>query len=520
MYDIIIVDDSAEIRKGLMLKLNWQEYGFNVLTEASNGEKALALLKARRVPVLITDIRMPVMDGLELLQECAIRYPEMKTVVLSGYNDFPLVQTAIRKGAKDYLLKPVMKTELIAVLLKIKKELDDERERALVKIVHEDVLFPEVSALVTMYGMAEWANHAAPVRFVTSEMRIPQSRLAGGQVSGVSFKEAYQLLVMEVVSQWDKNVVVFRDPNQPYRMHFIVHQDSGSMNEDSDELLNRFIADVKEKVIRFLQIELVIGVSHPVCGVQHWKTGLESSLLSLSRSKPDMVSQTIFNDYHEHEEGLSNAILKRFALSIENANEGQMLQTLDEISQAGKQASVQSFSFFLVQLCLMMDELIRKYDLRDIDLHLMLWHYINSVWGYESFDKIIGNIRDISLRAVASLQRFKNKGREDTITVIQKHMLNHYGEELTLSAIAEQFHYNVAYLSDLFRKQTGSTFSDYLLKIRMDNACKLLQDNSLKIADIAELTGFSSSAYFSNVFKGCFGVGPNEYRKKMSTLES
>lgn len=123
MYDILIADDSAEIRKGLMLKLKWEDYGFRAAAEAADGVEALAVLQERRYPVLITDIRMPVMDGLELLRECAIRFPGTKTIVLSAYDDFPLVQTAIRKGAKDYLLKPVIKAELIAALASLKREL-------------------------------------------------------------------------------------------------------------------------------------------------------------------------------------------------------------------------------------------------------------------------------------------------------------------------------------------------------------------------------------------------------------
>ncbi|QJD86925.1 response regulator transcription factor [Cohnella herbarum] len=514
MYDIMVVDDSAEIRTGLKLKLNWPEYGFRVLSEAPNGAQALDLLKSRRVPILITDIRMPVMDGLELLQQCAVRYPATKAVVLSGYDDFPLVQTAMRKGAKDYLLKPVIKAELVAALLKLKKELDDEKEWSLAKILHGEVPTAEAEALMFTYGMAEWMLEGHCVRFVTSEMRIPAERLTGTGTNGSSFKEAYHLLLREIVSQWEDRIVAFRDANRPDRMHFIVRHDSLS-EAGADGLLDRFIADVNEKVIRFLQIELVVGVGDPVCGFRGWKAGLESSLTALSRSKPDRISQTVFNGDKDKENGLAHELLKRFALSVENADEGQALQVLGEISQSGKQASVQSYSFFLVQLCLKLDELSRKHDLKELDLHQMLWPYINSAWDCESLDKIVGNLRELVLQAIATLKRNKSKGKEDTIGAIRKYMLSHYGEELTLTAIAERFHYNVAYLSDLFRKQTGSTFSDCLLGIRMDHASQLLRINDLKIASIAELTGFASSAYFSNVFKGYYGVGPNEYRKKL-----
>lgn len=525
MYDIMVVDDSAEIRTGLSLKLAWREYGFRVLLEASNGDEALTRLYERRVPVIITDIRMPVMDGLGLLRECAVRYPEIKTVVLSGYDDFPLVQTALRQGAKDYLLKPVLKNELIAVLAKIRRELDDERDAALYKIAHDHIPPHEVRPLLSFYGMSEWIDPGTAVRFVTAEMRVPASRLEEGRWNGTSFKAAFHLTMTEIASLWENDAVIFRDVNQSDRVHFIVRQTPTSSLDECDGPIGRFLQDIRDKIVRFLRLELVVGIGHPARGVGEWKAGMESSLLSLSRSKPEAVSQTIYDDGteddHDQDQALSNAVIRRFAVAIENANERQMLLALDEIAQIGKSSSLQSFSFFLVQLCLALDELVRKHDLKDLDLQQMLWPYINSEWRYESIDKMIGSIKDISARVIRSFQLHKGKGREDTIAAIRKYIHQHYGEEeLTLSAVANMYHYNAAYLSDLFRKMTGSTFSDYLLKIRMENASRLLQDGGLKIADVAQLAGFSSPAYFSNVFKGYYGMGPNEYRKSIPAAEN
>jgi len=514
MYNVMVVDDSAEIRTGLKLKLNWREYGFDVASEAANGAEALSLLADRRVPIVITDIRMPVMDGLELLQQCALRYPETKTVVLSGYDDFPLVQTAIRKGAKDYLLKPVVKTELASALLKLKRELDDERERMLARIVREEPLPAEAAAMMAAYGMPEWSQGDRSVVFATSELRIPPGRLSGGDAYGASFKEAYRLLAREVVSQWEGRIVAFEDANLSDRIHYIASF-AASPEGDGGALLSRFAADLKEKVVRFLRLEVVVGIGHPVLGPAEWKEGLEASLLALSRSRPERVSQTVFEGSGGNEEGPQPALLKQFVLAIGQADEGEALRALEAISEAGRQTSVQAFSMFLIQLCLALDETVREHGLKELDLQRMLWPYINSAWGCEALDRIVGNIRDVSLQAIASLKRHRGRGgAEETIEAIRGYMLTHYAEELSLSAIAERYHYNVAYLSDLFRKLTGCTFSDYLLRIRMEHASRLLLESELKVASIAELTGFSSSAYFSNVFKGYYGVGPNEYRKR------
>ncbi|MFC5406707.1 response regulator transcription factor [Cohnella soli] len=527
MYDIILVDDSAEIRTGLSLKLDWKAYGFRIGMEASNGEEALALLHDRRVSVVVTDIRMPIMDGLALLSECAARYPATKTIVLSGYDDFPLVRTALRQGAKDYLLKPVLKDELIAVLVKIKKELDEERETILCKIAHEQLPLSEAQLQLSTYGLAEWGAPDAAVLFVTAEIRLPASRVEdmrqdrSNSPSAGAFKHAFHLLASEVAAPWGDSTAVFHDEHQPERVYFIMRQSSAT--SETDERIARFVQSLTETTTRYLRLELVVGIGHAVSGVDQWHVGLASSLASLNRSKPEAISQAIYDNGRDinREMMLPAAAVRKFTAAIEKMSVPHMRQALDEIAQIGKRSSVQSYSFFLVQLCLALDEWIHKHDLKHLELQPMLWPYINAEWRYESFDQRLDGIRSMAERVIETLQSSKGKGREETIAAICEHIHKYYGEEeLSLASIANQHHYNAAYLSDLFRKTTGSTFSDYVLQVRMNNASRMLRDGGLKIADIAQLTGFSSAAYFSNVFKGYFGSGPNEYRKSTLTAEN
>jgi len=515
MYDIMIVDDSAEIRTGLSLKLDWPSYGFRILHEASNGKEALAKLQVRQVPVVVTDIRMPVMDGLELLQECALHHPQTRTAVLSAFSDFPLIQTAIRQGAKDYLLKPVLKDELVAMLGKMKKELDEQRESSLLKIMREPVSPAEAKDLLHIYGMSDWAIPDAGFRFITAEMRVPPARWSGSCSSGSSFKDAFHLLMLEIASLWDRHVVMLRDPSQTDKVHFIARLARTSHSEDADrEWLHRFVQDLRGKTAEYLRLEVVVGVSHPVQGIRGWIEGLESSMLTLSRSKPEPVSQTIYDDDRSESGNLPGAVIRKFIHAVSHMNEQQTMQSLEEIAQIGRQSSVQSFSFFLVQLCLALDELIHKQDLQEPELQTKLWSYINTPWSYDAVERITNSIQDVSQQVIVAMQQQKSRGKEDTVTAICKYIGEQYADELTLAAVAERYHYNAAYLSDLFKRTTGSTFSEYLQSIRLEHARDLLRDPHLKISDVAQLTGFSSQAYFSNVFKGQYGIGPSEYRKQ------
>jgi len=129
MYRVMLVDDEDRIRSGLKHVINWSDHGFVICGEAENGKKALALIQKLSPDLLLTDIKMPIMDGLELLFNMSNSYPHIRMVILSGYNDFTFVKTALKHKAVDYLLKPVDEEELILLLQKARIEMDLENKK-------------------------------------------------------------------------------------------------------------------------------------------------------------------------------------------------------------------------------------------------------------------------------------------------------------------------------------------------------------------------------------------------------
>ncbi|MGO4375034.1 response regulator, partial [Paenibacillus sp. MCAF20] len=127
MYKVLIVDDEQEIRQGLRLKIDWQSLGFQIAGEASNGKEALDCLAHEAIDVVLTDMNMPAMDGMAFLDACHEQYPTLRTIVITGYEDFHYAKSAVRNHARDYLLKPVARDELANAVTKVKQELDNER---------------------------------------------------------------------------------------------------------------------------------------------------------------------------------------------------------------------------------------------------------------------------------------------------------------------------------------------------------------------------------------------------------
>lgn len=128
-YKILLVDDEEEVRKSIIKKINWEEEGFLVVGDAENGVEALEKIENLNPDLVFTDIRMPYMDGLELIKEINIRYPLIKSIIFSGFDDFDYAKEAIKMGVIEYVLKPVSAVELTEILRKVHKTLDDELDK-------------------------------------------------------------------------------------------------------------------------------------------------------------------------------------------------------------------------------------------------------------------------------------------------------------------------------------------------------------------------------------------------------
>jgi two-component system response regulator YesN len=196
MYRVMLVDDELEIRSGLKLKIDWSALGYAIGGEAQDGREALALLEREPFDLILTDIRMPVMSGLELLKQCAENYPRTKVIVLSGYDDFHFVKAALQCGAKDYLLKPVVRSELTTILGKVSGELETERrahvtgESARQRITESESVLKEQLVLdwidnesddrlialrseAKRLGMADWLDDRSCLQVISLVYRVP-----------------------------------------------------------------------------------------------------------------------------------------------------------------------------------------------------------------------------------------------------------------------------------------------------------------------------------------------------------
>lgn len=530
MMKVLMVDDEIQIRKGLRLKVNWEEEGFHIVEEASNGQEAMDILKKKKIDVLITDMKMPVMDGIELVKQCQQECAHIRIIALSGYSDFEYVRNSMKHGVKDYLLKPVAPDELIAELRKIRKDIEVEKnkqlelnrinllahshleeiqEQYLLHLVKDDWLqIPLLIDRLHQLRLDAFTEEGVEAQFITVEMRgSNRERL----------KELwlpFKMLCNEIANEQDGKTYLFHDPSYTNTLHFL-----HIINTEKTDSTDQLVGEIQQTVNRYLNLETVIGIGYIVKGITEFRNGYISSLLSWSQSKLGLQSQVI--DQKTTSEEILNVspdFEKKLTNAIENVHLQSFKERLNTVLGETDNQSMFSFSFMANRVLFILSSLVKKYDINTDDIQRMVWECQESIRKLNSNHKVIDGLIQLGQVIIDHVRKTRCSNGK-LIESICQYLEQHYGSEISLTSVSELFYINSTYLSETFKRQVGQNFSDYLVKLRISKAKQFLEDEQLKIIDVANLVGFSNSGYFSTVFKKHVGQTPVEFRQSIN-LES
>ncbi|TDL35456.1 response regulator [Jeotgalibacillus sp. S-D1] len=532
--NVMITDDEVQVRKGLRMKVDWEEHGFKVVKEASNGQEALQILEQSLIDVVITDMRMPIMNGIEFAKQSQKNFPNVKVVVLSGYSDYEYVRNSMKEGVKDYLLKPVAPDELVEVLEKIRKEIAEEKQTHAEQERLKQLALSHLQEVQEQYLLYLAKDEFVQPHAVKERMRQLQlDHLAREEMEGVFLTvEIRTQLVRESISrQWlpfkklcqglaasDNNTYLFSNPSYSNVIHFFIVRREGQTGQVTS-LIDRIQRKTKEE----LGLETVIGIGTNVRGMKEFKNGYIASMLSWSQSRLGSHSQIIEGgSKKDHKFEFSTDFEKKLTNAIENTRFDHFKEHLQMELSVTEKHSVLSFSMVANRVLFLLGSTAKKYDIESGEIQKILWDCQQGIWQLNSQSNVIGLLLDLANKIMdeVHLTRFSNV---KLIESIRQYVNLHFSDEISLTALSELFHINSAHLSETFKNHVGQNFSDYLVSLRMKKAESLLKDSQLKIIDIANLVGFSSAGYFSTVFKKYSGQSPLEFRKLVNeggTLKS
>lgn len=535
-YNLLIVDDEEIAIRGIIKGIKWDALQYGEIYTAMDAEEARDILQSKQVHVVLSDIDMPNQNGLELLEWINEHVPNCVTLFLTGHADFKFAQQAVQLASFNYLLKPIdhallqqalqeayQKADELASLDSIRATYDQfyqqwqlERPLLVERFWHDVIHYRQ--SLASAYLESAMRNYSIPLQ-ADSEIQLMQ-------ISIERWHEEWSARDEEIMTYAIKNVAEeFFLANTGAQGHciqdgqgllYLIIYDPQQLEDSAlQKLAYAFIEHCRQHLHSFLSC--YIGKRLPL-------TSIREGIRALLQLEKQNVTQSCTVRL---EQEASNRTEAAAAAAIHFPDWIVLLET-------GKQT----------QLNYQIDTYFDKLQQAKVGYHELIAFYfgfMNSIlqWlqskGINSTDVIAEQDWELNDGTVKSLARLKawtttvcgqisgymsaeGKQVSSVVEKVQQYMLAHLDEEFSREKLAEQVYLNPAYLSRLFRRETGLSLTDYMVKLRMNKAKEKLESSNEKVSDIAFEVGYANFSHFSKLFKKTTGLTPQEYRKAYSKV--
>ncbi|WP_284645172.1 helix-turn-helix domain-containing protein [Paenibacillus silviterrae] len=541
MYTLILVDDEDEVREGIIRKTDWAACGYQLLGAFDNGRDAADALESLRPDVLITDICMPFMDGLELTRYAMEQCRDMKIVIITGYEDFEYAKRAIQLKVNEYLLKPINSHEFTAFLGKLKGELDEERaakenvstirqqlnqslpllkERFLERMMTSVLKKEEIERKLQYFGLSIPGPSYVVLVADIDDMRMSES--TGVAIDKDTDIELLRFAVFNIVQEIveeDASGIVFRTRDDKIGALL-----SGKP-EDVGQRAQILASHAAHSVERFLKLTLTIGIGRTCTLLPHISKSYQEACSSLDYRL--LLGSNRIICIADLERGASGDTIgyleweKRILSALKMGKGSQVSSVLTAWLEEWKAIGLP------VERCYgMLNKLLAA---------LMNWVAEtgcdeSEVFGKDPF-KEMKAIRTLDLikqwlevlchRIVCHLGEKRSAETQTQMQQAEAYIQEHYvNEDLSLQQVCTHIYMSASYFSSLFKQHTGLTFVEYLTRHRVEKAKELLAATGLKAYDIAARVGYGDPQYFSVIFKRQTGLTPKEFRSRAQAGEA
>jgi two-component system response regulator YesN len=551
VYKVFLVEDEIVVREGIRNNIPWDKTAYTLAGEAPDGEMALASIKDIKPDILITDIKMPFMDGLALSRIVKKSLPWIKIIILSGHDEFEYARKAISIGVEEYLLKPVSSQDMLEALDKIAARIDEEKEKLLSiehlkKQVqsHEDVLRERwlrdlVNGLVPAAGIAEQARERGLDLIARSYIAALIGILPppGAKQNRQEPRLLPVKMILKSITEKYPNVILFQEDEDKYVMLIKGTAQEGEARETADshkavdaheshesieESVYSIAQAIKYAVERDTEYQVAVGIGPAVERLGEINRSFYNARLIIDRQTALGLAQIADDRNLSAGEGFDRT-------GILNIDGDPLLARLKYAAKRDVDSIVRDYTKLLEDSP--RDSLMLEYYLLG-DIIVAASKIIEELGGdikqiipfslnpYEIREII--NSREIFYEKIRSLfnaviefRESRTGGRYQAVILKTKAYIERsYGnQDISLHTTASHVGISPNHLSTVFAQETGENFIEYLTRIRIEKAKQLLANTTMKSADIAYETGFNDPHYFSFIFKKNTGFSPREYRQ-------
>lgn len=517
MYKVLVVDDEPLMLEGWKTMVDWESCGYELCGTATDGEEALASIRAYDPELVITDIRMPVLDGLGLIQAMKDRGHSAKTVIVSGYSEFAYAQKALYYEVDRYVLKPLLTEEIHGMLLDLAASLDERRLAA--EAAREEREAAAADAIVGLLGNGSPAvveqaaklldvNERTRFRLLLAESASYDSNesKSGGSAVMRSLKEA-----------------VCRDGGRAWAFEESPNA-VGLLMTDDERDDERFEGRLKQDIARkgWPLREIAYYCSEAAFGL--------AAVPKLYRQALDMRGRALRGSNEGIYRYRARKMTNPCCLEEMTAYAGALLQSIESHDEQGIDRSVDELigmfektgaeeAWMKTAVRHIRGELLRRYsELGANPEEAADWlHQLPD--PTESGDHASwkgASLKRLSMKAAEHFtsKEASSRGNGSAVTEAIDYLKRHFREKIRLQELAERFYLSPAYFGQQFKRETGHSFHDYIHRLRIDEACKMLRRTDLLVSEIASRLGYHDTEYFTAKFKALTGESPSSYKNK------
>jgi two-component system response regulator YesN len=537
MYNVLIVDDDKLILQDLVNLIDWHKYGFNIVGEAYNGVEALKIVNAEPVDLIITDIYMPKMNGVELVRNVKKTYPHINIIIISNYDDFSYVKEAMKLGASDYVLKyEIQENSLITLLNSCRLQILEETRK---KQYMEKVISMKENArdyLVQNFWRKLFNNEQTREELEASIIKIDATLLQNNYLVNLVELFDNKLNISNKANEFTgkidiESLVLNISEFAGLKARFVIPVSRNkyvvlfTFKEKSIASMYQISNLIAAEIIKEIQLTNAYSAVVTIGSLEKslWDLGNEyRKIVEASKEKFYKGLDKIINlsDWTGFCDNLDDDLFQHMKIGVinelNNSNREKAINYLKEwflylsVARNNPELLINSF----IELDLSISRLLKERGMDNL--------HSNEDFNQNSYNKfteliILQNIENYFIRIIDNIVRFSmnislQKKRFETVKAVE-FILKHYMNEITLNSVAEYVGLSRNYFCKLFKDDTGENFIDFLNKVRIEKAKYIIQNSSCRVQEIASDVGFDDYRYFTKVFRQYTGSSPSDFRK-------
>ena len=503
MKKVMLVEDEEFILQGIRCIIDWEEISMKVVSMARNGREALEMFRKEPVDILVTDVEMPQMNGLDLIKEIRRIQPWTRCIILSGYDEFEYARRALRLDVEEYILKPVNEDQLRQALVRAAEHLDEIDRK-------------KIGSMEDKIGWHKFLNGKLDASEMAEFYQILPAMGREEQVCGAIMKidtgslennEGIQVILTEIQKLTAKLKTIYLSPDTLFLLLY-----------DSEETITKQAADLfgglqyhlesKYGIMTFFTIAAPINEYEklPEC----YKTASRLQKYRILEGYGSCIDDNYIRDRATQDVVIDETQLRKMILKKDRDGALHYIEDLF-INNLRSEVSVDVLYQLALKLVIILQDIKREYKLGQPGNMQDFSEMIEQIY---KADDLVG-LKSVFISEIAEIITYLHTEDSQYTPVVKQIMAEvrkNYKEDINLKTLSYKYHMNASYLGQIFQKEAGCSFTQYLSNTKNRIAKDLILNTNMKINDIAREVGYPDTSYFYRKFKQCYGVSPASLR--------